>query len=111
MLQISGKKQWTVANKPLVYLTTPDLKYKPSPSYLNEYMSPGNYSTFMLQPGDVLYIPRGFVHNASTTKTLVGGEPSLHLTFGIEHGKVNCLINRTSLRLFLTCFRFSRERM
>jgi len=48
----------------------------------------------MLKPGDILYIPRGFVHNA-TTELSVGqkifGEPSLHLTFGIHLGTFTML--------------------
>ncbi|MGC6328473.1 JmjC domain-containing protein [Rhizorhabdus sp. FW153] len=35
-----------------------------------------------LQPGDLLYLPRGEVHHAA-----VIGEQSLHLTIGIEHAK------------------------
>eukprot|EP00957_Ditylum_brightwellii_P073660 5597054-Ditylum_brightwellii.AAC.1 len=64
------------------------------------------YREFLLQEGDALYIPRGWIHNASTVgPDLVltslkeeeeqqqekeesieyWSEPSLHITFGIEH--------------------------
>jgi hypothetical protein len=35
-------------------------------------------SSFLLQPGDLLFIPRGFLHEAESV-----GSPSLHLTFGV----------------------------
>jgi len=56
-----------------------DLRYKPRQSQL------GAAEEVQLQPGDVFYMPRGFVHEASTTGALVGDDgPSLHLTFGLE---------------------------
>ena len=102
VLQISGSKMWTVANQPLVYLSPPDWKRKPTIDEVESYMQqPARSSTIMMRPGDVLYIPRGFVHNASTVPLLFDfddegedmseevlqsySEPSLHLTFGIEH--------------------------
>ena len=89
VMQVSGKKMWTVANHPLKYLSAPDMKRKPTLLEVSDYMSPGNHTTVLLTPGDILYIPRGFIHNATTD--LVNNESdeeiSIHLTFGIEHGK------------------------
>lgn len=114
VLQISGEKVWSVATSPLVYLSTQDLKRKPSLKELTQYtVEGGTYSEFLLRPGDSLYIPRGFLHNASTVSEntmfvsrdesnnydvgtsssyldnehyeRLSNEPSLHLTFGIEH--------------------------
>jgi len=105
ILQISGTKLWTVANQPLVYLSTPDWKRKPTVKEVQNYMKQeaGSSTDIVLKPGDVLYIPRGFVHNASTVPRDMlldtddnnedadnlfdyeEQEPSLHLTFGIEH--------------------------
>ena len=87
VLQLTGTKLWTVANEPIVYLSNQDEKRKPT---LEELHDTEYYDDFLLQPGDALYIPRGFIHNASTV--IMGqsdddGIPSLHLTFGLEH---NC---------------------
>lgn len=73
------------------------MKRKPSIMETQFYMSAGNHSTIILQPGDILYIPRGFVHNATTE--LTAGQkgfdepslPSLHLTFGIHLGTFTML--------------------
>ena len=107
VIQISGSKLWSVANTFYpASLSTRDMKYKPTLDELSQYQR-HRYDEFMLHPGDVLYIPRGFIHNASTIEssaTLMSGvdhegavdgddslpapgnAPSLHLTFGIEHG-------------------------
>lgn len=78
VVQISGKKFWNVAKNPTIYLSTEELKRKPT----MEEVSEPYYPTFLLEPGDALYIPRGFLHNASTVE--LNDEPSLHLTFGLE---------------------------
>lgn len=78
VVQISGKKYWNVAKEPTVYLSNEKLKRKPT----LEEMSAPHFSTFIMHPGDVLYIPRGFLHNASTIGLFE--ESSLHITFGIE---------------------------
>ncbi|MEW1902985.1 MULTISPECIES: JmjC domain-containing protein [unclassified Streptomyces] len=36
--------------------------------------------SFALEPGDVFWLPRGYVHSPYA----VGGEPSLHLTFALK---------------------------
>ena len=113
VLQISGTKLWSVSRAPAEYLSTRDLKTKPTLDQVDRYLSPVNattkdlgnqgiYDDFLLRPGDALYIPRGTMHNASTispstvetqyggiaynddlTNELLGG-PSLHLTVGLE---------------------------
>ena len=114
VLQISGTKLWSVSRSPTEYLSTRDLKAKPTLEQVDRYLSPvnertqdwsdqGKYDDFLLRPGDALYIPRGFMHNASTispsiieaqygglnahddefTNELMSG-PSLHLTLGLE---------------------------
>ncbi|KAL7552946.1 hypothetical protein ACHAWF_016182 [Thalassiosira exigua] len=63
VVQLSGKKRWSVAREPIVYLAGKDQKRKPTPAELIDLR---RYDEFTLCPGDVVYIPRGFVHNAST---------------------------------------------
>ena len=38
----------------------------------------GDFDSFVLEQGDLIYIPRGFVHTAEC-----GAEPSLHITLGV----------------------------
>lgn len=102
VFQISGEKLWSVANTPIVPLSNRDLKRKPTLEEMERYR--GNLASegpveprfrdVLLRPGDVLYIPRGFIHNASTVSSDIllpgiqdreSGRPSLHLTFGLEH--------------------------
>jgi len=78
VVQVIGKKYWNVAKSPTVYLSTEELKRKPT----IEEVSKPHYPMFLMQPGDALYIPRGFLHNASTAGLDEGS--SLHLTFGLE---------------------------
>ena len=110
VIQISGRKRWSVANEATVYLSNKDQKRKPTIEEIQHYVqSPARFSEFTLCPGDALYIPRGHIHNASTVlinndastnngpldncpssptaemATLLNWNgPSLHLTFGVE---------------------------
>lgn len=72
ILQIDGTKEWFVFDETMKYPVRKDNgpEHRPpeSPPYIHE----------VLQPGDVLYIPRGHWHYAVAQDT-----PSLHLTLGI----------------------------
>lgn len=77
VVQVSGMKRWSVASQPDVYLSN---------HYQTKYRSNEGiprFEEFIMYPGDMLYIPRGVTHNATTP--LHSEEPSLHLTFGMEH--------------------------
>ena len=120
VVQISGRKRWSVAKQPTMYLSNQDQKRKPTKSEVTHYLSErGRFKEFTMCPGDILYIPRGYIHNASTIdfdelnvdvynvceypknasyESLVGriDGPSLHLTFGLEHsctGTVEALLH------------------
>ena len=108
MLQLDGRKQWTVYDQPFASWPRPDHVRRPSAEFMAEMG--GRKQQFVLQAGDLLYIPRGVVHEATTNFSYtpsdaerqrsaqrqgvegVGGavpeeEPStssLHLTYGIE---------------------------
>jgi ribosomal protein L16 Arg81 hydroxylase len=72
VLQVAGKKKWTVYGTPYeLPLAGQDFDsevHKKGPATLE----------FELHAGDVAYVPRGVVHEASST-----GEVSLHITAGI----------------------------
>lgn len=87
ILQISGRKRWEV------YPCTSPAPLQPSPAFLApdepvgpEHAPPPADSRLLeveLGPGDVLYVPKGFWHQA-----LAEHEPAMHLTLGMyfKHG-------------------------
>jgi hypothetical protein len=84
ILQIYGSKNWTlyalggqneIASLDPFPLPFPSQKFKPSAEMLI------NPAHILLSPGDVLYVPSGLIHEASTQDL---DEESLHLTFGVE---------------------------
>lgn len=96
VLQVVGEKVWSVAKRPQVELSTSDQKYSPNrdevKAHLDATTTGERYDEIFLRPGDAMYIPRGFIHNASTVVDIYDDDhqqqqqqPSLHLTFGIEH--------------------------
>jgi ribosomal protein L16 Arg81 hydroxylase len=72
ILQIDGSKQWTVFSDTMKY----PLRDQKSVNLASPDASP--CISCVLQPGDLLYIPRGHWHYAVATQ-----QPSLHLTLGV----------------------------
>jgi ribosomal protein L16 Arg81 hydroxylase len=73
ILQVDGRKQW--------YVFPDTIKY-PLPEQKSASLQPPEgepYLSCMLNPGDVLYIPRGHWHYA-----IALDQPSLHLTLGVH---------------------------
>jgi ribosomal protein L16 Arg81 hydroxylase len=73
VLQVRGSKHWRLY-PPCVELPTEELAGE-----LPEGYAPEPMMTVHLRAGDVLYMPRGVVHEA-----LTGSEESLHLTVGVN---------------------------
>jgi hypothetical protein len=72
-LQVSGEKRW------LVYAPAWELPLKDQ-RYKEEMGGPGEpVLDVTLAPGDLLYLPRGWLHAATTSET-----DSLHLTTGVN---------------------------
>jgi ribosomal protein L16 Arg81 hydroxylase len=74
ILQVDGNKKWCVFN---------DTNKYPLPEQKSESLSPPNGEpdlSCILNPGDVLYIPRGHWHYAVALE-----QPSLHLTLGVHN--------------------------
>lgn len=72
VLQVFGKKTWKIYESDTVL---PDKAM----AFEKEGFTPGAVrDEFVLEQGDLLYIPRGIVHDAYTTD-----EPSLHITLGV----------------------------
>jgi hypothetical protein len=72
-LQISGEKRWLVY-EPALKLPLKDQHYRP------DHGAPGEpVHNVLLRPGDTLYLPRGWLHEAKTSNT-----DSLHITVGVN---------------------------
>jgi hypothetical protein len=100
ILQIHGSKQWRIFPAP-VQLPMADDAFRADPEF-----DPGEpIKECLLKQGDVLYLPRGYVHAATSMEST-----SLHLTVGIKPitwasvvlGAVTSLVNeRPELRAAL----------
>jgi hypothetical protein len=83
ILQLSGRKTWPLhrpfaVNPVREYQSFHVVGFTPEQRRFLEYTEPEQSVT--LEPGDVLWLPRGWVHSPYT----VGDEPSLHLTVAIK---------------------------
>jgi len=73
VLQLQGTKHWRVYNPPL------KLPHRTQPFHPPSYRIPAQPDfEVTLSPGDLLYLPRGFVHTAET-----GPGHSVHVTIGM----------------------------
>lgn len=76
VVQVSGTKTWNLYDVPV----QAPIKGMQLPDPLRDhYRSAAPAHQLQLAPGDVLYVPRGVVHDAYTTD-----EPSVHVTFGFH---------------------------
>lgn len=73
VLQVSGEKAWRLYEKPV------DTPYRGEGFESGKYESGELKQEFVLKAGDCAYVPRGLMHDASTS----GSEPSLHVTVGL----------------------------
>lgn len=73
ILQMEGAKTWRIYN-PLIELPTREI---PQEAIRRSLGAPARVVT--LRPGDLLYLPRGWIHECSTSRSA-----SLHLTVGIH---------------------------
>jgi ribosomal protein L16 Arg81 hydroxylase len=74
VLQTHGSKLWRIYDSPFP-LPLPEHPYRARPD-----SDPGEpLSELTLEPGDIIYIPRGFLHDAASLEST-----SLHLTVGIK---------------------------
>ncbi len=73
IIQIHGKKNWNL------YQQAVEKPFRGEPFDSSEHEAGKLNLNFTMEPGDCLYIPRGYMHDA----TNVGSEPSLHITVGL----------------------------
>jgi ribosomal protein L16 Arg81 hydroxylase len=72
VLQIAGSKRWRIHKPPL------PLPHRSQPFDPRGYVPSDPLSELDLMPGDLLYLPRGFVHTTETSDSF-----SVHVTLGI----------------------------
>jgi len=72
-MQVWGKKHWILRDAPKLAPYTEEMLGKDEPVPPELISEP--IMSFDMMPGDILYIPRGFLHEATTSS-----EPSLHIT-------------------------------
>jgi len=85
ILQIDGAKHWKLyapENYPLLPMNHQE-RGKKGPVPESE-VTGVNITELTLQPGDVLYVPRGYMHSTGTDPACIPGTHSIHLTLGIE---------------------------
>ncbi|MEJ8794683.1 cupin domain-containing protein [Trinickia caryophylli] len=73
ILQIDGRKHWRIYEPPLL------LPHHTQPFSPAGYVLPPPMFEIDLMPGDLLYLPRGYVHD-----TLTSDDHSAHVTLGIS---------------------------
>jgi len=74
VLQVSGRKAWRVWDA--IPYAAPT-RHTP---WTNSVATEGEPHELLMSPGDVLYLPRGVMHEAMVQQ---GEEPSLHITIGL----------------------------
>jgi len=74
LMQVWGKKRWIIRNAPQLLPYSEEMLGKDSP--VPKALIEEPVMEFTMEPHDVLYIPRGYLHEASTGD----GELSLHIT-------------------------------
>ncbi|MFO0601886.1 MAG: cupin domain-containing protein [Polyangiales bacterium] len=72
VLQVHGSKHWTLYDTPV------ELPYRRQEFNPAEFPVGPVSAEFVLEQGDMAYVPRGVMHDARTT-----GEESLHVTLGV----------------------------
>jgi len=73
VLQIAGHKRWSLYEPPL------HLPHRSQPFNPLGYQPGAPIATLDLSPGDLLYLPRGYVHSTTTSESF-----SAHVTVGVS---------------------------
>jgi ribosomal protein L16 Arg81 hydroxylase len=78
VVQIEGEKRWRI-REPVWPLPLRDQPWDAHRDAVAEAATRAPLDEFVMTPGDVLYLPRGYLHAASAL-----GEVSIHLTIGVH---------------------------
>lgn len=97
VLQVHGRKHWTLYDTPV------ELPFRRQEFHPADVPVGAVSREFVLEPGDVAYVPRGVMHDART----VDGD-SLHVTLGVLHTSWTDLIAEALARVGLRDPEFRR---
>ncbi len=78
VLQVAGTKRWTI-HRPVIDDPLPDQTWDQRKPQVAARAAEKPLLDTVLEPGDALYLPRGFLHSA-----VAQGEVSIHLTVGVH---------------------------
>ena len=78
VVQVEGEKRWRI-REPVWPLPLRDQPWDQRRAAVEEAAGTPPLDEFVMTPGDVLYLPRGFLHSATAT-----GDVSIHLTIGVH---------------------------
>ena len=78
VLQVAGSKRWTI-HSPVIEDPLPSQTWEQRRSQVAAGAAENPLIDTVLQPGDALYLPRGYLHSA-----VARGEVSIHLTVGVH---------------------------
>lgn len=78
VVQVEGEKQWRI-REPVWPLPLRDQPWDTHRDVIAEAATHPPQDEFVMTPGDVLYLPRGYLHSATAR-----GEVSIHLTIGVH---------------------------
>jgi len=78
VLQVAGRKRWLV-HEPVLTDPLPGQDWEQHRAAVAARAAEPPLLDLLLQPGDALYLPRGYLHSA-----VAQGENSLHLTVGVH---------------------------
>lgn len=78
VLQVSGRKRWVI-HEPVRSAPLPGQDWEKYRAEVSARAAEPPLLDTVLQPGDALYLPRGFIHSA-----VAQGETSIHLTVGVH---------------------------
>lgn len=76
--QLAGRKRWMLC-RAVLRGAARSPHFNPTDSQVAEISNKAGFDELVLEPGDVLYVPRGMPHKASAA-----GGSSAHITFGFE---------------------------
>lgn len=78
VVQVEGEKQWRI-REPVWPLPLRDQPWGQHRDAISAAAQAEPLDEFVMTPGDVLYLPRGYLHSATAL-----GEVSIHLTIGVH---------------------------
>jgi hypothetical protein len=92
VLQVAGRKRWCI-HEPVVLNPLPDQPWQQHRAAVSARAAEQPLIDVVLEPGDALYLPRGYLHSADAL-----GEVSIHLTVGVHPVTRQALVQQLVVR-------------